>query len=263
MFDLHESKYAISFSVLFGLIIFGAQPSLAIGLDDMNPAKKQGADAVDSPSLNSPSRSSDKPAVPTQPEKSEPLPQESAPQKSEPGRTERWLTDNLTLGVGTNLVWPNRSGGWKNGGTGRTGNADLIVSMTIPNSVFNQLKRKDLKFKGTFRYNPVVVAGTYESLPYRGVWAGYHGGIEAHMVLPDFQGMTAIAGVEAGFVLVYLDPLDEFEKAKSSESTGAMVTLHGGSDWSVGNGLKFGPRLYLGFGSVQNYQLGATTTFVF
>lgn len=248
-----------------GALSIVVAPAYGIGLDEIAPAKKispvETSDQVSDTPTKLPGGGATKDSMPAQPENPNELVNPTV--TPEPGRTERWLQDNLTLGLGANLVWPSGNKDWSMSGSGRTGNADLIVAMSIPNSALNLRKQKNLNLKGTFRYSPVTVVGSYDSLPYRGVWAGYHSGLEGHLKLTQFYDMTAVAGVEAGFVLVYLQPLDEFNKAKSAESTGVLVTIHGGGDWLIGNGIKCGPRVYVGFGSMQNYQLGATTTFAF
>lgn len=182
----------------------------------------------------------------------------------EPGRAERFLNENLVIGTSINMVWPTRDGsGWKPSGSGRTGSSDLLFGVNVPNSALGLRKNKKFRLKGTFRYSPVVVAGTQESKPYRGVWEGYHAGLEGHLKYPRVKGMTVVAGVEAGLVFVYLDALDDFQTPTSAEATGAILTAHAGGDWEFAPNITLGPRVYLGFGGFQNYQIGAATNFAF
>ena len=182
----------------------------------------------------------------------------------EPGRAERFLNENLVIGTSINMVWPTRDGsGWKPSGSGRTGSSDLLIGINVPNSALGLRKSKKFNLKGTFRYSPVVVAGTQESKPYRGVWEGYHAGLEGHLKYPQVKGMTAVAGVEAGLVFVYLDALDDFQTPTSAEATGTILTAHAGGDWEVAPNVTLGPRVYMGFGGFQNYQIGAATNFAF
>lgn len=276
--------YAFRISALITTAWLFSAPGLwAKGLDDMPPPAKTGASGpadatgttegagvadglTPTPSPN-PSPSLQPSAGPTPAEASKPPNGEeklAVESKPEPSRTERRLADNLVLGTSVNMVWADRPGsGWKSSGSGRTGGADLMVGMNVPNSALNLRKSKKLRLKGTFRFNPLVVAGTYESLPYRGVWQGYHAGLEAHLKEASFKGWTAVAGLEAGVVFVYLQALDEFETPTSAETAGAIVSAHAGGDWEVTRGIKVGPRVYFGFGSFQNYQLGAATHFSF
>lgn len=265
------------------LLVAGA--AIAKGLEDMPPPAAP-AGTQPEPAPEPPAAPSAAPAAapadgltpspaPVEPSPS-PSPEEAAQVPSaenekmavesepEPSNTERLLKDNLVIGTSVNLVWADRnSSGWSSSGSGRTGGSDVMVGVNVPNSILNLRKSKKLKFKGTFRYNPVVVAGTYDSKPYRGLWQGYHVGLEGHVKQARFMGWTAVAGVEAGLVFVYLDPLDEFETPTSAEASGAILSAHAGGDWEVAPGIKVGPRVYVGLGSFENYQIGAATNFSF
>jgi hypothetical protein len=269
-------------SVIIATALFlGAGASFAKGLEDMPPPAKpddgetakaaepatpeattppDGLTPKPTPTLE-PSPSPTPAEASKTPEEGEKLAVESEP---EPSNTERFLSNNLVVGTSVNLIWADRPGsGWSTSGSGRTGSSDVMVGVNVPNSVLRMRKSKKLRLKGTFRYNPIVVAGTYESKPYRGVWQGYHVGLEGHLKEARFKGWTAVAGVEAGLVFVYLDALDEFETPTTAEATGAILSAHAGGDWEVTPGIKVGPRVYFGLGSFQNYQIGAATHFTF
>ncbi len=267
-------------SALIATVLFlGAGAARAKGLEDMAPpAAPAGsptetandstkADPVPADSLT-PSPTPAEPIPSPAPQEAAKAPEEAQKMaveaEPEPSNTERFLKDNLVIGTSINLVWADRSGsGWTSSGSGRTGGSDIMVGVNVPNSVLNLRKSKRLRLKGTFRFNPIVVAGTYDSKPYRGLWQGYHAGLEGHMKQARFKGWTAVAGVEAGLVFVYLDPLDEFETPTSAQATGAILSAHAGGDWEVTPGIKVGPRVYFGLGSFQNYQIGAATHFSF
>ena len=255
----------------FTLVV--APGSMAKGLEDMPPPAKVEAEIQAASGTTRPPPVADgltPPAAEPAPETaSEPAPTGkvvAAEPEPELSKAERLLVDNLVIGTSINMVWPQRSGsGWNASGSGRTGSSDLLIGVNVPLSVLGLRKNKSNKIalKGTFRYNPIVVAGVQDAKPYRGVWDGYHAGLEAHLKYPPIKGMTAIAGVEAGLVFVYLDPLDDFETPKSAEATGVILTAHAGGDWEVAPKITVGPRIYLGFGGFQNLQIGAATNFAF
>ena len=255
------------FVACLGLMAASAgSTSFAKGLEDMPPPVKGEQDAGEPTSA---ARVPDG-LTPKPPEAPAKAPAETQDESAkleplvEPGRAERFLNENLVIGTSINMVWPSRDGsGWKPSGSGRTGSSDLLLGMNVPNSALGLRKNKKFNLKGTFRYSPVVVAGTQDSKPYRGVWEGYHAGLEGHLKYPRVKGMTVVAGVEAGLVFVYLDALDEFQTPTSAEATGAILTAHAGGDWEFAPNITLGPRVYLGFGGFQNYQIGAATNFAF
>ena len=272
---LRMMRFGLTQLVMAWIGVLAAGPAtFAKGLEDMPPPAKVVPENLEkSVATPTPDGLTPKPAdvppveVPTPADtlKEEPA-QDASVQATleEASSTERFLSENIVIGTSLNMVWPTRNGsGWKASGTGRTGSSDLLLGFNVPNSAVGLRKNKKINFKGTFRYNPVVVAGTYEGKPYRGSWDGYHAGLEGHLKYPQVKGMTAVAGVEAGLILVYLDPLDDFEKATSAESTGLIFTAHAGGDWEVAPNITLGPRVYLGFGGFQNYQLGAAANFAF
>lgn len=191
-------------------------------------------------------------------------PVEEKPAPEPPSRAERFFTDNIEIGTAVHFVWASRPGSsWNSSGSGRQGSSDLFVNCNIPNETIGLRKSKNLKFKGTFRYSPVAVAGTLDGLPFRGVWEGYLGGVEGRLKTPWAKGMTAIAGVEAGLVFVYLEPTDEFETPKSAEANGGIVALHAGADWEIAPKISVGPKVYTSFGGFQLVQIGVGGTFAF
>jgi len=261
--------------VCHGLIAAAAGPvAFAKGLDDMPPPVK-GEHEIEETTSATPAPDGLTPKAPEAPADAQttaPAPKEEQTQDEssklepvvEPGRAERFLNENLVIGTSINMVWPTRDGsGWKPSGSGRTGSSDLLIGVNVPNSALGLRKSKKFNLKGTFRYSPVVVAGTQKSKPYRGVWEGYHAGLEGHLKYPRVKGMTVVAGVEAGLVFVYLDALDDFQTPTSAEATGTILTAHAGGDWEVAPNIRLGPRVYLGFGGFQNYQIGAATNFAF
>ncbi len=270
------------FVAWLGLMATAVGPvDFAKGLDDIPPPVKSGqetgeatsaAPAPDGLTPAPPQTPSQIPEAPTDIQAVAPAPEGEPTEDdavqlkpvAEPSRAERFLTDNLVLGTSINMVWPSREGsGWKPSGSGRTGSSDLLIGINVPNSALGLRKNKKFRLKGTFRYSPVVVAGIQESKPYRGVWEGYHAGLEGHLKYPRVKGMTAVAGVEAGLVFVYLDALDDFQTPTSAEATGTILTAHAGGDWEFAPNITIGPRVYMGFGGFQNYQIGAATNFTF
>ncbi len=246
----------------FTLVV--APSSMAKGLEDMPPPAKVEAEIEAASDTTRPPPATDGLTPTGEVVAAEPVP-ETAPEP-ELSKAERLLVDNLVIGTSINMVWPQRSGsGWNASGSGRTGSSDLLIGVNVPLSALGLRKNKSKKIalKGTFRYNPIVVAGVQDAKPYRGVWDGYHAGLEAHLKYPPIKGMTAIAGVEAGLVFVYLDPLDDFETPQSAEATGVILTAHAGGDWEVAPKITVGPRIYVGFGGFQNLQIGAATNFAF
>lgn len=120
-----------------------------------------------------------------------------------------------------------------------------------------------LSLVGTYRYAPINVVGEEDGQSYRGVWEAHYLGTRAEYQLNKKTMLTG--GLEAGYVLVYLLPVDGQETQKKHENNGASVTLGGGADFMLSENWAFtaGPRLYAGFGSFTTFQLGASAGFMF
>jgi hypothetical protein len=125
----------------------------------------------------------------------------------------------------------------------------------------NLRKSKKLRLKGTSGTIRSSLRGPTTDFA-AGVWEGFHAGLKAHLKYPRIKGMTAIAGLEAGLVLVYLDPLDEFTTPTSAEASGAVVTAHAGGDWNCRESTSV-PGCIWAWAASRTYQLGVATNFAF
>jgi hypothetical protein len=249
--------------------------ALGKGLDDIKPppsaaaieaAEKSGQASANDPGPVPPSPGpSPQPSVaPAPPEKATDTKAAEKAAPEPPSRAERFVSDNIEIGTAVNFVWASRPGSsWNNSGSGRQGSSDLLLMFNFPNETLGLRETNQLRFKGTFRYSPVAVAGTLDGLPFRGIWEGYLAGIQGRMKTPWAKGMTVLAGVEAGFVFVYLEPTDDFATPKTAEANGAIVSLHTGADWEVMPKISVGPRVYTSFGGFQLLQIGLGGTFAF
>lgn len=159
------------------------------------------------------------------------------------------------LSVSTSFGWVKASrskGDWR-----ANGMSDLSVGFR-----YLTLNPK-LSFVGTYRYAPIDVVGEEDKQSYRGVWEAHYLGTRAEYKLNQKTLLTG--GLEAGYVLVYLEPTDGLQTQKKHENNGASVTLGGGADFIISENwaLSAGPRLYAGFGSFNTFQLGASAGFMF
>jgi hypothetical protein len=163
------------------------------------------------------------------------------------------LSGRAFLAVSTGFVKASKSNGtWRSS----RGISDIFFAYGIPEL------SQDIPIYATYRYTPVSVSGTEKGHEYRGIWETHAlGAFGKHPLQPH---LDAIAGAELGYILVHLKPLDSLEEDKEAEKNGITFTILGGLEYKLlEEKLAVGPRLHLGIGTTQIYQLAISTGFYF
>jgi hypothetical protein len=223
---------------LAGLVASASGQSMAKGLDDLSGQNPEVKAEEESTEGEKPAAAGEKTA-------------EAAP--AAPVSYEGPLHQKLSFATSFGWVSASRSkGDWSGNGM-----SDLSVGfryMTL---------NPTLSLVGTYRYAPINVVGEEDGHSYRGVWEAHYLGTRADYKLNPKTTLTG--GLEAGYVLVYLLPVDGQETEKKHENNGVSITLGGGADFMLSENWAFsaGPRVYAGFGSFTTIQVGASAGFMF
>jgi hypothetical protein len=160
------------------------------------------------------------------------------------------------LYMATSFGWVKASkstGEWKSSGM-----SDFTIGYKLPVSFGEQMA-----MAATYRYAPIAVSGEEDKHMYRGVWEQHLVG--ARGVYKVSPTLNAVGSAELGYVVAYLNPVDDLPSTDKHETNGGNFTVGGGCDWALVEKGAFavGPRLYAGFGSFSTFQLSAAASFVF
>lgn len=163
------------------------------------------------------------------------------------------IAGKVFLATSTGFVQANKSRGkWRSS----RGASDLVIGY--------KLSEVPLSFPvfATYRYAPVAVTGNEKGREYRGVWETHAlGALGKYALSPEFDG---IGGGEVGFTVIHLQSLDSLEEEKDAGKNGISFTVLGGLEYKIlESRLTVGPRIHLGFGTTQIYQLAVSGGFYF
>ena len=118
----------------------------------------------------------------------------------------------------------------------------------------------DMDFWLTGRYVPIDIVSEKDNNVFRGVIEGWH--IGGALIIPTSK-MKIVGQAELGLLSTSLKPLDGYTGKIDQESLKINILVGGGTDWQLGEGVKIGPRLFLGYGGLQTTQLSCQTSFLF
>ena len=161
------------------------------------------------------------------------------------------LAKKLQVTTGFGMV----RGGLKSGTWKANGMADLTVAYRIA-----QLQGK-LPLSATYRYAPVALTGTDNSLSYRGVVEQHLFG--AKVEHPLAAKLTAVGTAELGLAVASLYAVDGLPG--TVPKGGVVLGIGGGVDYAFASmpGFQFGPRLAVGVGGLKTMQLTGAASFLF
>ncbi len=112
----------------------------------------------------------------------------------------------------------------------------------------------------TGRYVPIDIVSEKDNNVFRGVIEGWH--IGGALIIPTSK-MKIVGQAELGLLSTSLKSLDGYTGKIDQESLKINILVGGGTDWQLGEGVKIGPRLFLGYGGLQTTQLSCQTSFLF
>ncbi len=172
----------------------------------------------------------------------------------EPSASSKAISDKLHMATSLGFI---KVTGASKGDWDSTGAVDLLIGWRFVGGA-----GKNYNLDVNLRYLPIEVSADVEDHIYRGVIEGYHLGPALGYHLSDT--LDVLASLEVGYLLVYLESLDQNELRKDAASNGIEFTVGTGLDWLFGNKkIKFGPRFYAGFGKFQTMQFAAAATVLF
>ncbi len=244
---LRPSK--ISLFMQASLIIALSQPSVAKGLDEIQPRTEEEKveDASNAPQQTAPAATTT-PADATAPAAAVPA-AESAPLTK--SALSQKLEDRFSLGMSLGFVTIPKA---KNGDYYAYSGADIFAH-------WKTWSNEKAAITATMRYLPIEAENQIDGKSYNAVIEGYFiGGIYEWLLT---QSLSVFTGIELGYLVVHLDSVDSFKVSSSDEANKFAYGLATGLDWLATQKLKLGPRINVAFGDYQIAQYAGAITLLF
>lgn len=160
-----------------------------------------------------------------------------------------WLNDKAFLEISYGLVSASGSkGDWR-----ASGMSDVAFKYLVTQSPIDLL--------ASVRFAPFDVTVYSDDIGYQGTVNAYYLGAEARFKVTEKVVVTG--GAELGLMLVYLKDVIDIASDKSLEENGVNFSLNGGANWRFAEFLSVGPRLHLGFGTMQVVQFSVASSLMF
>jgi hypothetical protein len=232
------TKYMIVAMLGINVLNVGeSEIALARGLDELTPAEKN-------PEEEKSKAGEGKAQTAAESDQEPALASSTISRKGAP-----WLNDKAFLEISYGLVSASGSkGDWR-----ASGMSDVAFKYLVTQSPMDLL--------ASVRFAPFDVTVYSDDIGYEGTVNAYYLGGEARFKVAEKVVVTG--GAELGLMLVYLKDVIDIASDKSLEENGVNFSLNGGANWRLAEFMSVGPRLHLGFGSLQVVQFSVATSLMF